>query len=45
MKHALHIDGGAKQLFQCLDVFGEGLATSLGDTMAGFAACAIRTSF
>src|SRR5260370_40627651 len=35
MKHALRIDGWAKQLFQCLDVFGEGLAAGFGDAIEG----------
>ena len=35
MEHALRIDGWAKQLFQCLDVFGEGLAAGFGDAIEG----------
>jgi hypothetical protein len=35
MKHALRIDGWAKQLFQCLDVFGKGLAAGFGDAIQG----------
>ena len=35
MKHALHVNGWAKQLFQCLDVFGEGLAAGFGDAIEG----------
>jgi hypothetical protein len=35
IKNALRIDCCAKQLFQCLDVFGEGLAASFGDAVQG----------
>src|SRR5271155_2110145 len=35
MKHSLRIDGWAKQLFQGLDVFDEGLATGFGDAIEG----------
>ena len=30
------LDGWAKQLFQCLDVFGEGSAAGFGDAIQGF---------
>jgi hypothetical protein len=35
MKRALRIDGWAKQLSQCPDVFGEGLAAGFGDAIEG----------
>ena len=35
MTRALRIDGWAKQFFQCLDVFGKGLATGFGDSIEG----------
>ena len=33
--HEGQLDGWAKQLFQCPDVFGEGLAASFGDAIQG----------
>jgi hypothetical protein len=35
VRHALRIDGWAKQFFQCLDIFGEGLAAGFGDAIEG----------
>src|SRR6516165_6659104 len=35
MKRGLHIDSWTEQLFQCLDVFGEGLAAGFGDAIEG----------
>src|SRR5260370_12997994 len=35
MKHALRIDGWAKQLFQCLDVFRDGLSAGFRDALDG----------
>jgi hypothetical protein len=34
VKHNPGINGWTKQLFQCLDVFGEGLAAGFSDAMA-----------